>query len=345
MGIFSDTYEDSTEFYGQFRDQNLKGFIRVIHSPFTQRKPLSQCPICFEVLDDKQLNEHLIHKHARSHLYLKVNGQILSTDAYIYEAPKEFELHSIGLENIQVRIQIGDRSIGKEYSTGVSSLLSLLDQNTQGEVKIFLEAPGVPKKEFVLFVGSQPYFKGEIIDKAGYKFLFKPLNERKSPDYNHFREYYKPTNMLEIKYQEGLYDYAVAMENFIQGIEAKTLLERSFANLQPFVTPFAISIKNALAFRMNIFNYLSKLGPMSKFYPSSVFFFNTKEKLHKIGAEEIAERESGVYIDDFANGYNDAICGYYRNDWRYCSEKAHELEKYLIDGDDNNREKINLLNA
>jgi hypothetical protein len=344
VGIFADTYEDTSEHLGQVYEQTPKGFIRIVHSLASSRSvPVTMCPVCGREIRETLVNQHVRDDHAGNHLYMRINGSVIPPDVHLGITPERIEVVCLGWKAVEATVSIDNTPQGQplKIAEGITDLTSRIGTIQNVEL-LFGYRSDNKQWTYTIYVGKQPSFNGSGIDTLAYQMLFKPLHEGTSPDYNRFQRYSAPGNELERKYMNGLCDYALAQELSLEGKPSKQFLERSFSLLESFVTPFAITARSALAFRMNLFSFLKQCLPTSHFYPANQFFNQAKGKLKGKGK---VDREYGVFIDHFTVAFLETLTALEKRNYEFVQLKTGELERMVDRLSQNDVDKLSLLRA
>jgi len=110
-----------------------------------------------------------------------------------------------------------------------------------------------------------------------------------------------------------------------------------------------------LAFRMNFFGLLQNCCSPSRFVLANSFFNEKENRYNLKSRSELHElrgvgSEYGVFIDEFASHFLDALSAYYSNNWEIFDIFEHKLDRLIqaentAAPDRNNMDKIALLKA
>lgn len=349
MGIISDTLEDTTEKILQFIDQVQ------LHAPRKKKsfelEPLPifiSCPLCAErLMSDKELDRHVLTKHANRRVYLRADSRVLRDFEIFNEAPATLKLVLIGTDKATVTIRRGDGTEKRVEVVREIDLVPHLPRPISGVLSLKVEFSD-GSRDYTFIVGKTADFNHEEVDKHALKSLFLPLHQRETPEWSDFSSlFFVPgKNPVERQYAAGLYDYALGFH--VPRTQAKEHLETALGILSSFNTNFAVTACRVLATRMNCFKLLQSCKPTSRFYAVNLFFNEPAARYgYKIEKpfEAWSAQEYGVFIDEFTEIYLGALNAYYAGHYSALSEMVVRLDLLISDHDKNSRDKLILLQA
>lgn len=345
MGIHSDTYEDATEGFGQYVAQDNDGFlVKIPSKPLPVRSQVI-CPVCWKSILTAQLNHHLIEKHAGSHVYVRLNDRVIESPVYIECWPKKFEIIHLGNTPVSANIIVNGKKKKVSLHDHITSVLNEIREIKDGEIQIIFDLGQSIQKNIQIYIGEQPAFRGADIDRKAYRYLFSNNFNFKRKKYDEYSVPSHYENTLEMRYREGIFDYSVAIDAILCGEDAKLHLERAYDKLKPFTTVLAMSIKNYLAFKMNIFHALGETATLSRFYLAAEFFLHKEKVKSKPVSSILCQQEYGFVMEPFTDFYINCLGAYYQADYAYLEENIERLKEYSQSKDLNDKEKVDLLLA
>ncbi|MFI5253471.1 MAG: hypothetical protein ACHQQQ_13685 [Bacteroidota bacterium] len=340
-----DTIEDAAEYVGQFVDYHPHVFGRDIILKGVSNQPrFVQCPTCGILVEEKMVENHIFH-HANQHCYLSVNDQIVR-DIIVINCPiYKVELILLGAENANVILRNNDHIQSYKFAKR-KSLLNDFKQIKDGEIVISVEYGG-GKKEFRIYMGAQPQFNSADIDTAANKYLFSRLDHNHDPSFASFQKYTHGGTILENKYAQGFYDYALAFQMAQKDHyrDAKDHFENALGSLLNFRTKFSLTASRVLALHMNCFGLLSDCKLPSRFAIANKFF-NDYQTDYKTGSYSYQKTmEYGVYIDDFTDGFLGLLNAFYEKDIPIIDQILTTLYRMPLSQDQNNNDKLSVVSA
>jgi len=355
MGILSDYLEQSRERIGQFVD-NLP-LMNVIRACPIEQIQIISCPLCEKrFTDDVVLREHIIAAHANQHVYVKANGSIIYGATYIEKSLNDLQIGLISDVPINVTILIDDHKKFEFFIDKNKSPFSCPIDTLIGNILIKIRSSRI-EKDLLLYCGKIPELNNKEIDEDAFDLLFQRLHKGQRPDLEKFKQLHMAlgSDYLERRYSTAFFSYALAFDLVGQGKQGKDHFESALNDLRIFATPFAISAQRVLAFRMNFFGLLQNCCSPSRFVLANSFFNEKENRYNLKSRSELHElrgvgSEYGVFIDEFASHFLDALSAYYSNNWEIFDIFEHKLDRLIqaentAAPDRNNMDKIALLKA
>lgn len=347
MADWKDFYEDNRESLGQFLDtlaaRNASG--KPEKAPPTP--PLQFCPLCHSAfLSDSDIARHVQQVHGPQHIYLRVNGQIVRDIGWAEQGITELRLVLLGYTDASVRIT--GQEIEKTLKVGENeNLKRQIPANCEGEITLRVEPLGGKLREFTLYSRSLPQFRGDKLDALVQTWCVNDSSAVGTPDIGRWRDLAGDMGVLENRYLNGFFEYALAFHLTKQGQSerAKQHFEDAFGLLLPFRTPLAHSAQCVLGLRMNCFGVLAR-APRRSLVAASDQFFN--HPFQSKWADQTGKNDGNpfmTYADEFTVRLVRVIADFYAVDPSACEAGLEALEFHPSGREKNNEDKLLLLRA
>jgi len=347
MGILSDTLEDNKERVGQILSALSPTFLVL---PTGMRAVLG-CPICTELLvNEDELQRHILSRHRHLQVYVKLNGCVLQEVSLVDRPISDLAAVLLGDTAGMLSLTLGDTQL---LNVGLSPgrplrLEKRIPPGYTGTIRIQI-AVGKAEREFVVYCGTQPELNVLELDEAIWN-LQSPLLEGTEPDWLRFQQQHlhqASRNSLESRYMQGFYSYVLGCYLEMKGSpQAAKHLEEALGRLRPFATVFARTARHVLAIKLNAFRILKDCGPKSRFHESNRFFngkMDGKESRHV--RDELLSSDRGLWVDHFLEQLLAAIANFRKRDFETVEHAIADLRRSSYFEETNNRDKVTLLQA
>jgi hypothetical protein len=342
MGLLSDTLEDTKERIGQ-----IEMIDRLpLAEPLPIKKPKVCCPVCNAVLgNDLGLQNHLRREHANEQVYLKVNDRIARSADYFELAPKSCLLVILGSETAEVTVKVGNRRT-KQHVVGEANLLSLLS-GAIGEVNLTVVRANQVRKYAIYFV-TPPPFDRKPLEKEIHQ-LQSALECGDEPNWRSYQKAQRilATSELENQYLDGFFEYSLGLHLEKSGDPRSGTehLESATELLRPFDTVLARTARRILAIRMNCFRPLASCHASSIFWQARQFFLENRLQLLEDTTKRGIRSDCSLYTDFFTDQILSLIKTYYARDMVNVHESLARLHGHPLAKDQNNLDKLLLIEA
>ena len=350
MADWKDFYEDNKESFGRYLDSLVerKGSTNKEKTP--KPRPLQFCPLCHAAfLDAAEVASHVRAIHGPQHVYLRVNGRITRDIGWAEQGISELQLVLLGFSDATVDMagHAGQQFHRNLKVAGNEDLKPLIPAGFEGELSLRVELTGGIERQFTLYSRSLPEFRQDSLDALIQSWSLRDNGPATLPDISHWRELTGNMGILENRYLDGFFEYALALHLETQGpaSRAKQHFEDAFGLLLPFRTPLAHSAQCVLGLRMNCFGVLAR-APRKSVVSASDQFFNQpfpSQWVRPAGAEEGSPFMT--YADEFTIRLVRVIADFYDADPSVCAGGLEALEFHPAGREKNNEDKLLLLRA
>jgi hypothetical protein len=327
MGINIDTFEDTYEHSGQFVDSKTLSI-----SPGGISKPF--CHLCSTFVDD--LNRHIFDEHRKLQTYVRVDNHVISKNQLFNTSINLIDIHHNFGADLDCEWQCAGKTgtfkvfNGVPYQLYPSSDLS----DIYGEIVVKL-GTGINQTTYKINVLSEETLRYDKLDQ-----LFLNMQESYNYDPQHFvwskfrSEIAEVAmNQPELIYLNALYDYLYSTHQEIHdhSYHSDKLIEIAYANLAPYSSLLALTVRTIIAFRLNWFSILKNRHKASFFSKISLFFTLTLDELLKAeneytGTSIKLTSQRGILIDDFHMEYFGAILFFFQMDMKNLQNSLETLK-------------------
>ena len=243
MADWKDFYEDNKEFLGQYLDSmsKRKGSNGIEKAPPTP--PLQFCPLCHAAFfEDGEIAIHIRAVHGPQHVYLRVNGQIIRDIGWAEQGVSELRLVLLGFSH--ATIELAGSQLQRTFTVdSAEDLKRWIPASYEGELTLRVEPAGGTAREFTIYSRAVPQFRGSSLDDLIVSWSDRYTKPGGTPDIGRWRELTGDMGILENRYLNGFFEYALAfhLSNNGQSEKSKQHFEDAFGLLLPFRTPLAHS--------------------------------------------------------------------------------------------------------
>lgn len=285
MGLIADTYEAIADRTG-----------RLVKSKGTSEwepPPPHACAWCATRFSDPiSMMEHVFQSHRHTHWYLTANDRVVKGPQVSIAGPlHSLELHYQKIPSQKVELQVfgghADRKVlTRRLAGGRTSLSDLVPADAE-RVALRFRVPDSAVTdidiESSLTLSEDFSAVEDLIGQLQGK-LLRPLEPVEWEEWR--RALFNKTNSRTgQRYAEGLFDYLYFTSPDADGsrrlTEAPQHFSRIWSLLQVIDTPMAVTASTLLAFKLNWFERLVALGPLSIFEVVGRFYSKSFEEFRR----------------------------------------------------------------
>lgn len=332
MGIFMDMIEENFE-------RKIKEPGERIETWKVRFVALHYCPVCGAAsYGESDLQNHLFRYHRNYQSYIKVNQRIVTKESILNEAIYRIEVFYTGSKSLEGKWRTKGLK-GNFMVNGHSPLLLFPSDKLpliDDQIEIYLGS-GHQEHVFRIVQTNKSRLRYDRVENIYFMFQQKYVSDKDRFVWSDFRNSFQRTNfnMYELRFMQGLFDYLYAthLEFINEDTKAARLYEHSNAQLAPFPTLLAHTIRTIIAYKLNWYKRLEDLPSHSIFYPLGLFFKNNDSELVDKWVNKlfISNSDEGVYIDEFHFVYRQAVVHYLAKEFeqvKNCIELLKKTKKH-----------------
>jgi hypothetical protein len=282
-----------------------------------QRPVVYPCPICPQVYGtESALGAHIFQRHGTEGFYVRLNDAVPAEVVVVPGPVWQLEVIATGHSPAAIDVAIGsDRPQRFEVEPGSpKSLLPMLDEWSDGDSLQIGRADKSGEHAYVIFKGAAPSIDVDKLDDMVAE-AQEPLWHGQPGRWQTLRAAERSVEPLAARYLRGFAEYllAIQFEVFHHDFEpARRGLEAAFGRLRVYNSALARAASALLAFRMESYGLVRRMGPASTLWSAAHYFDSPATVPEPFPDLRIADR--GVWIDNYQEGLlrvaNDALRGH-----------------------------------